>query len=106
MTIFLGIISAIIVISYVIDFKNNRDKNNLKMFISFSNKDGKEAEKIQKFFKTCGLDWCKVINHKNGEFLLKPDKRDNFVYTDEYLNYLGRHCSNFFIRRTIADLFL
>lgn len=35
-----------------------------------------------------GPDWCKVINRKNGDFLLKPEKTDNVVYTDEYLNYL------------------
>lgn len=39
-----------------IKFENNLDKNNLKMFISFSNKDDEEAEKIQNFFKKCGVD--------------------------------------------------
>lgn len=34
-------------------------------------------------------DWCKVINRKNGEYLLNPNKDDGFVYTDEYLNYLA-----------------
>lgn len=39
--------------------------------------------------KLDGPDWCKVINRKNGDFLLKPDTTDNYVYTDEYLNYLA-----------------
>lgn len=39
--------------------------------------------------KLDGPDWCKVVNHKNAPFLLKPDKTDNVVYTDEYLNYLN-----------------
>ena len=36
-----------------------------------------------------GPDWCKVVNRKNAPFLLKPDKSDKVVYTDEYLNYLN-----------------
>ena len=68
-----------------IDFKNNRDKNNLKMFISFSNKDGKEAEKIQKFFKTCGLD-C---------FLSKT----NMEISDEYKNKIYQNILD-------ADIFI
>lgn len=32
--------------------------------------------------------WIKTENRKNGEFLLEPDKSDNTIYTDEYLNYL------------------
>lgn len=35
-------------------------------------------------------DWCKVENHKGSDFSLTPDKSDHFVYTDEYLNYLGQ----------------
>ena len=37
-----------------------------------------------------GKDWCKVENRKNAEFTLEPDKKDNVIYTDEYLNYLGQ----------------
>ncbi len=36
-----------------------------------------------------GKDWCKIENRKNGDFLIEPDKSDNVIYTDEYLNYLG-----------------
>ena len=32
--------------------------------------------------------WKKVVNRKNGEFSSEPDKKDDYVYTDEYLNYL------------------
>ena len=32
--------------------------------------------------------WRKVVHRKNGEFSLEPDKKDDYVYTDEYLNYL------------------
>ncbi len=32
--------------------------------------------------------WNEVVNHKDGELLLEPDKSDSCVYTDEYLYYL------------------
>lgn len=32
--------------------------------------------------------WKKVVNRKNGELSSEPDKKDDYVYTDEYLNYL------------------
>lgn len=32
--------------------------------------------------------WYEVVNRKPGELLMEPDKKDNVVYTDEYLNYL------------------
>ncbi len=32
--------------------------------------------------------WDKVVNRKNGELLLEPDSEDDYVYMDEYLNYL------------------
>ena len=32
--------------------------------------------------------WYKVVNRKPGEFSMEPDKTDDVVYTDEYLNYL------------------
>ncbi|MGN0667314.1 MAG: glycoside hydrolase family 44 protein [Huintestinicola sp.] len=32
--------------------------------------------------------WKEVSNRKNGELSLEPDKKDDYVYTDEYLNYL------------------
>ena len=32
--------------------------------------------------------WKKVINRKNGELSSEPDKKDDYVYTNEYLNYL------------------
>ncbi|MBD5138472.1 MAG: hypothetical protein HDT24_04060 [Ruminococcus sp.] len=32
--------------------------------------------------------WKKVVNRKNGELSLTPDKKDDSVYMDEYLNYL------------------
>ena len=32
--------------------------------------------------------WKKVVNRKNGEISLTPDKKDDSVYMDEYLNYL------------------
>lgn len=32
--------------------------------------------------------WKEVINHKDGELSLEPDKKDDYVYMDEYLNYL------------------
>lgn len=32
--------------------------------------------------------WNKVINRKDGELSLEPDKEDGVVYMDEYLNYL------------------
>ena len=37
-------------------FDGETNVDNLKMFISFSNKDGEEAVKIQDFFKNCGVD--------------------------------------------------
>lgn len=32
--------------------------------------------------------WKEVANRKNGDFSLEPDKKDEYIYTDEYLNYL------------------
>ncbi len=32
--------------------------------------------------------WNKVVNRKDGELSLEPDKEDGVVYMDEYLNYL------------------
>ncbi|MCM1024685.1 MAG: hypothetical protein NC395_11615 [Prevotella sp.] len=32
--------------------------------------------------------WVRTENRKNGELSDKPDKKDDAVYTDEYLNYL------------------
>ncbi len=32
--------------------------------------------------------WYKVENRKNGDFSLEPDKKDDAVYMDEYMNYL------------------
>lgn len=32
--------------------------------------------------------WLEVKNRKDGEFSLEPDKKDDCVYIDEYLNYL------------------
>ncbi len=32
--------------------------------------------------------WKKVVNRKNGDLSLEPDKKDDCVYMDEYLNYL------------------
>lgn len=32
--------------------------------------------------------WVKVENRKNEDFSLEPDKKDNAIYMDEYLNYL------------------
>lgn len=32
--------------------------------------------------------WKKVVNRKDGELSLEPDKKDDCVYIDEYLNYL------------------
>ena len=32
--------------------------------------------------------WKKVVNRKNGDLSLEPDKKDDYVYMDEYLNYL------------------
>jgi len=32
--------------------------------------------------------WCKVENRKGSEYSLEPDKEDDTVYMDEYLNYL------------------
>lgn len=32
--------------------------------------------------------WKKVVNRKEGELSLTPDKKDDYVYMDEYLNYL------------------
>ena len=50
-----------------------------------ANKDGVKTAKNE----LDGSDWCKVVNRKNDEFLLSPDKNDSFVYIDEYLNYLN-----------------
>lgn len=55
-------------------FPNKMDKNNLKIFISFSNIDSKEALKIQEYFKNCGVE-C---------FLSKTDIENS----DEYKNKL------------------
>ena len=54
------------------DFPNKMDKDDLKIFISFSNIDSEEALKIQEYFKNCGVD-C---------FLSKTD----IVNSDEYKN--------------------
>ncbi|MCR4742487.1 MAG: hypothetical protein K5866_06430 [Treponema sp.] len=62
----------------------------LQMAGYVANKDGKMTADNS----LDGEDWCKIINHKEGEFLLKPDKRDHFVYTDEYLNYLENIVGN------------
>lgn len=32
--------------------------------------------------------WKKVVNRKGSDFSLEPDKKDDYVYIDEYLNYL------------------
>lgn len=32
--------------------------------------------------------WNKVVNRKDGELSLEPDKEDGVIYMDEYLNYL------------------
>lgn len=32
--------------------------------------------------------WKEVVNRKGGDFSLEPDKKDEYIYTDEYLNYL------------------
>lgn len=32
--------------------------------------------------------WKKVLNRKGSDFSLEPDKKDDYVYIDEYLNYL------------------
>ncbi len=32
--------------------------------------------------------WFEVVNRKGSEFSLEPDDKDNYVYMDEYLNYL------------------
>ncbi|MBQ7783129.1 MAG: glycoside hydrolase family 44 protein, partial [Oscillospiraceae bacterium] len=32
--------------------------------------------------------WREIVHRKNGDLSLEPDKKDNYVYTDEYLNYL------------------
>ncbi len=32
--------------------------------------------------------WKEVVNRKNSDFSLEPDKKDDYIYTDEYLNYL------------------
>ena len=68
-----------------IDFENHFDKNNLKMFISFSNKDDEEAEKIQDFFEKCGVD-C---------FLSKT----NMEISDEYKNKIYQNILD-------ADIFI
>ncbi|MCR4580268.1 MAG: glycoside hydrolase family 44 protein [Treponema sp.] len=57
----------------------------LQMAGYVANKDGEKGPKNS----LDGDDWCKVVNRKNADFLLRPDKNDHFVYTDEFLNYLG-----------------
>lgn len=32
--------------------------------------------------------WREVVNRKGSEFSAEPDKKDDYVYTDEYLSYL------------------
>ncbi|MBQ5320022.1 MAG: glycoside hydrolase [Oscillospiraceae bacterium] len=32
--------------------------------------------------------WKEVVNRKDGEFSIEPDKKDDYIYTEEYLNYL------------------
>ena len=32
--------------------------------------------------------WREVVHRKGSAFSLEPDKKDNYIYTDEYLNYL------------------
>ena len=32
--------------------------------------------------------WKEVVNRKGEDFSLEPDKKDEYTYTDEYLNYL------------------
>lgn len=57
----------------------------LQMAGYVANKDGLKSVKDS----LEGDDWCKVENHKKSAFTLTPDKSDHYVYTDEYLNYLG-----------------
>ncbi len=35
--------------------------------------------------------WKEVVNRKGGELSLEPDKKDDYIYTDEYLNYLFKN---------------
>lgn len=39
-------------------------------------------------------DWCKVVNKKGRPLSLTPDLKDDYVYIDEYLNYLGKTIGN------------
>lgn len=32
--------------------------------------------------------WKEIVNRKESEFALEPDQKDDYIYTDEYLNYL------------------
>ena len=32
--------------------------------------------------------WKEIVNRKGADFSLEPDKKDEYIYTDEYLNYL------------------
>jgi len=57
----------------------------LQMAGYVANKDGEKTSSNS----LDGDDWCKVENHKNSDFTLMPDRSDHFVYTDEFLNYLG-----------------
>lgn len=58
---------------FSLNFTNKMDKNDLKIFISFSNKDSKEALKIQEYFKNCGVE-C---------FLSKTDVENSDEYKDK-----------------------
>jgi mannan endo-1,4-beta-mannosidase len=41
-----------------------------------------------------GNRWVEVVNHKPGIFSLTPDVNDNYVYMDEYLNFLINQYGN------------
>lgn len=58
----------------------------LQMAGYVANKDGKKTGRNS----LDGDDWCKIFNHKKSPFSLEPDKKDRAVYTDEFLNYLGK----------------
>lgn len=75
-----------------INFENSLDADNLKVFISFSNKNGAEALKIHNFFKECGVGDCFLskTNIKISEEY-KNKIYDNILGADIFIYLLSEH---------------
>lgn len=79
---------------FKIDFPNKKDKDVLKIFISFSNMDSEEALKIQEYFKNCGVE-CFLSKTD----ILNSDEYKNKIFktiieSDVFIYLLSEHSKN------------